>query len=363
MKSHYRTYKLFVASLKILFRNRLNIFATLFFPLLIVTIFGHFDVNNINANVIITERSDTSNFIYQNISANESVTLVKENRFDDLDFALETGRVDAVINITEFSREKIITNIEVSNANPEISRNLVSLLNGIINERNLDLLTNELDKSDPPLILSVDYLTDKEYKPIDDLLPGQIGVALITSGVFTSSMLLFSLRKNGVLKRLSLAPGAKINFLLAEALSKLVLGILQVALILMIGYLLFDYRIENGVEGIFSLLLISMLGLLGFLATGFFISNFSNDEYSVVGLSSLLILPQFIVSGAFFRRDVFPQWIQNLSDILPLTQLVDALRSTSFAGDSLITSADHLVYLATFSAVAFLLSLVTYKTR
>jgi ABC-2 type transport system permease protein len=50
------------------------------------------------------------------------------------------------------------------------------------------------------------------------------------------------------------------------------------------------------------------------------------------GLSNLVMIPVMLLSGAWFSRRVFPQWLQTLSDYLPLTPLVEALRRIALEG-------------------------------
>nr|MBP7245970.1 ABC transporter permease [Bacteroidia bacterium] len=58
-------------------------------------------------------------------------------------------------------------------------------------------------------------------------------------------------------------------------------------------------------------------------------------------------LPQFLLSGTFFGIENFPEWLQPICKVLPLTYLNNAMRLVAFEGAGL---GDILIPLAIISA-------------
>ena len=64
----------------------------------------------------------------------------------------------------------------------------------------------------------------------------------------------------------------------------------------------------------------------------------------VTGLMNVVMMPMFVLSGIFFSADRFPQVLQPLIRVLPLTALNDALRAVVLEGTPLVGAggaADH----------------------
>ena len=53
---------------------------------------------------------------------------------------------------------------------------------------------------------------------------------------------------------------------------------------------------------------------------------------TVTGLMNLVMMPMFVLSGMFFSADRFPEVLQPLIRVLPLTALNDALRAVILEG-------------------------------
>jgi ABC-2 type transport system permease protein len=72
-------------------------------------------------------------------------------------------------------------------------------------------------------------------------------------------------------------------------------------------------------------------------AFGLFVSAFATTEFQAVQFMPALVLPQFFLCGLLVARDQLPQVLHWLSDVLPLSYAVDAMRtlssSTNAGGD------------------------------
>ncbi|MEI9809027.1 MAG: ABC transporter permease [Bacteroidota bacterium] len=68
---------------------------------------------------------------------------------------------------------------------------------------------------------------------------------------------------------------------------------------------------------------------------------------------NLFGFPQMMLSGTFFSIQVFPKWLQEICNILPLTQFNDAMRKISFEGLSIFECWKELGILAIWMAVIY----------
>jgi ABC-2 type transport system permease protein len=61
-------------------------------------------------------------------------------------------------------------------------------------------------------------------------------------------------------------------------------------------------------------------------------SSVAKSDASIPLLINLFGFPQMLLSGTFFPITVFPKWLQQICDFLPLTQFNNATRKISFEG-------------------------------
>ena len=69
----------------------------------------------------------------------------------------------------------------------------------------------------------------------------------------------------------------------------------------------------------------AMLGM----ALGLFVSAFATSEFQAVQFMPAVVMPQILLGGLFVPRAAMADWLQRISDVLPLTYSIDALQGTS----------------------------------
>jgi len=102
--------------------------------------------------------------------------------------------------------------------------------------------------------------------------------------------------------------------------------------ILLIGYLAFNFTLVHGIITFFELLLLSLEGLIVFMGFGFIVSGLAKNESVIPPFANLITLPQFLIGGTFFSTDAFPTWLKTIADVMPLKHLNDAMRNVAFEG-------------------------------
>ena len=119
-----------------------------------------------------------------------------------------------------------------------------------------------------------------------------------------------------------------------------------------------------GVAGSLPLLIgISLLGALSFAGLGLLVASRARNTQTVSGLINLVMLPMFVGSGVFFSTARFPDAVQPLLRILPLTALNDALRAVMIDGAGPRGVAIPCAILAATGAVTFAAALRLFRWR
>jgi len=193
---------------------------------------------------------------------------------------------------------------------------------------------------------------------IDFLIPGLIGMNLMNSGMWSVGFALVDMRQRKLLKRFVATPMRRSDFLLALAGGRLVLMVTEVGLLLGFGALVFHIRVLGS---LFSILLLSAIGAVGFAGLGLLTASRAQKIESVSGLINLIMMPMWIFSGVFFSYERFPCVIQPFIKVLPLTALNDALRATILEGASLTTQTGRLLVLLLWGGISFVLALRWFR--
>jgi ABC-2 type transport system permease protein len=193
---------------------------------------------------------------------------------------------------------------------------------------------------------------------IDFLIPGLLGMNLMNSGMWGIGFALVEMRQRKLLKRFVATPMRRSDFLLALVSSRLVLMLVEVALLLVFGALVFHVRVEGS---LLSILLIGALGAVSFGGIGLLTASRAQKIESVSGLINVVMMPMWIFSGVFFSYERFPKIFLPAIRALPLTALNDALRAIILQGAPLESQLGRIAILAVWGSVSFVLALRWFR--
>jgi len=190
------------------------------------------------------------------------------------------------------------------------------------------------------------------------LLPGLLGLNLVSMGLFSVGMVNVSYREKGKFRRLAVTPLPKWIFLLGQVLHRLTVTVVQAAILLLVGQLVFG--IQN--QGSFlHLLLIMTLGTGCFMAFGFALSGFADTSEGYAAISNLVFFPLMMLSGVYFTLDTAPAWLQHTVALMPLAPFLRALRTVFNDGGSLAGHGAGLALVAAWGLAAFALALRRFR--
>ena len=193
---------------------------------------------------------------------------------------------------------------------------------------------------------------------IDFLIPGLLGMNLMNSGMWGIGFALVDMRQRKLLKRFVGTPMRRSDFLLALMSSRLVLMIIEIALLLTLGVIVFHMKVLGS---LFSILLLGAAGALCFGGVGLVTASRAQKIESVSGLMNLVMMPMWIFSGVFFSYERFPAVIQPLIKAVPLTALTDALRTSILEGTPLIHQWPRLLVMFLWGGISFALALRWFR--
>lgn len=317
-------------SLKAIFRNPSAVVFGFFFPLVFIMIFGLIGGSTFRVDVGLNPASDTNNELFKILSNINTIHLVKDETMDEMSGKIKKAELDAIILIEKKivdGKEVTLIHVQTSSASRN-ANSFYNILDGIISKINL----SAIQSGTLPYQMTHEQIEGREYKMIDFILPGQLGFVILSSGVISTAFLLISLKQRLVVKRFFATPARRSTIIIGEAVARMIFSVIQVLFIIAIGVFGFHFTLSNGIWTLLEMILISSFGLIVFLGVGMIVSSIAKNEQAVPPIANIFTLPQFFLSGAFFSITVFPEWLQPICKILPLTFVNDSLRKIAFDG-------------------------------
>jgi ABC-type multidrug transport system permease subunit len=195
---------------------------------------------------------------------------------------------------------------------------------------------------------------------VDWLIPGIVALGIMNNSMWSIGFMTVQMRLRKLLKRLAASPMKKREFLLAQVLARLLFLGPEVAVPVIFGALAFSMPVAGSV---LVIALVALIGAVAFGSIGLLVGSRVRTLEAVSGLMNLCMVPMWVLSGVFFSSSNFPEAVQPLIRVLPLTALVDALRAVVLEGASVGGIGLELATLAAWAIVPFLIGLRIFKWR
>lgn len=202
------------------------------------------------------------------------------------------------------------------------------------------------------------HLDETGSRYIDFLLPGLLGMNLMGGGLWGVGYVLADMRVRKLLKRFLATPMKRRDFLLSIMVSRMLFTIPEVCVLLLFGYVMFDVK---NAGSIWALLALIVLGAASFSGLGLLVACRAKTIETVSGLMNLVMLPMYIVSGVFFSSERFPEAVQPIIQLLPLTAMNDALRGVMLEGKTLLELQSEILVLIVWGFLPFVVALKIFR--
>lgn len=347
------------ASLKTTFRSPQAVFFSLFFPIVLIVIFGALSGGGgISLSIAFSSGSDTNNAVYKAIS-HSPVFDIKKSTDDDIEDRLRKGRITAIVTIKKDAAagSGYDVHLKSTSAGQRDLPVLETILNDIINR------INEKGKpvADNYATVTKEEIAGRPYKSIDFYLPGMLGFSLIGASVFGVAFVFFSLRETLVLKRMYSTPIHKGYIVVGEGIGRVIFQLTTAVVLILFGRYFYGFTLAHGWITFMELMLLSLLGLIVFMGFGFIISSVAKNQNVIPIYANLFMFPQYFLSGTFFSRNALPQGIQPFLKYLPLTALNDSMRKVSFEGAHVWQTPAEVAILLGWCIIIYAIAIKVFK--
>jgi ABC-type multidrug transport system permease subunit len=193
---------------------------------------------------------------------------------------------------------------------------------------------------------------------VDFLVPGLIGMNLMSAGMWGVGYALVDMRIKKLLRRLLATPMRPADFMAAQMATRVVFTFAEVGALLGFAWLALGVPVRGSLGAVMA---VALAGAMCFSGLGLAVACRARKIETVSGLMNLVMMPMFVGSGVFFSIERFPAAVQPALRALPLTALNDALRAVTLEGASLSSQWPRLLVLAAWGGVSFLVGLRLFR--
>jgi ABC-2 type transport system permease protein len=190
------------------------------------------------------------------------------------------------------------------------------------------------------------------------LLVGLLGYGVAATAFASLAITLVVRREAGLLKRVRGTPLRPATYLAAVIGSMVAVIALQIVAQLLIGVYLLDAR-WPAAAGSFAFAV--LLGAAAFAALGVAVTTVVRTAEGSSAVVNAIYLPMAFISGAFFSTQEMPAFLEAISEVLPLTYLLDVIRSTFIEGEGLGSATGPLAAVAIWGIFGLVLAVRMFR--
>jgi ABC-type multidrug transport system permease subunit len=201
-------------------------------------------------------------------------------------------------------------------------------------------------------------VSGRALRYVDWVIPGILAMNMMFSCFWGVGWVIVRYRKNGVLRRLRATPLSAFEFLSAQVLSRL-LVVLSATTLVYIGADLFLDFIMRG--SYLALFLVYITGAMCLISMGLIIAARLRTEELADGLLNIFSWPMLLLSGVWFSMEGTSAAAQFLSQLMPLTHLVNAARAVMVDGAGLAQVLPEIALLGSMGLILLLIAAALFR--
>ena len=360
---------------KHLFRDIRMLSILLLFPVFLLGVFGYavnFDVHHIKIVVYDEENSKISREFINSLTKSTYFDLVGYiNSDSQIKEILDEKKAQCVVVIPkDFSRkfyskqeakiQYLIDGVDGNTANI-IQFYSTAATQSLNAKLTMEVLSRAGIKSYVPIDLRPIFWFNPDLKSTRFFIPGLIAMILIITAAVSVSLSLVREKERGTIEQINVSSIKSSELLIGKTLPYVLLALVNAAMILIAGYILFDVV----VKGSYSLLFLStLIFLIASTSIGILVSVVSDSQQIAFSIATMVtMLPSFILSGFVFPIESMPVIIQVITNITPAKFFINVLRAIVLRGVGVFAIWDQLLYLILYASILLGAAIIIYNKK
>lgn len=331
-----------------IFRNKFiskAIFAVPIVQMLLLVPAVTFEIKNVNLCVVDMDLSAGSRSLVNRLEGS-SFFRVNQHSFslEESENLLHRNRCDMILHIPSgFGRELVRDQgsrvmVTANAINASTAQLSWAYLNGVLRDYNAEIMTDRtgnamvagvIPETLPRISVTNRYWYNEMLNYNWFMLPGILGILVTAIGFLLAGLNLVREKEVGTIEQINVTPVKKVQFMAAKMVPFLLIGLVDLALGLAIGKLVFHIPFEGSLGLLFlgsAIFLVAVLGL------ALFISTFSSTQQQFMFVAFFFMIIFILMSGVFTPVESMPLWAQKINLANPLVYLMRINRMVMLKG-------------------------------
>jgi ABC-2 type transport system permease protein len=211
----------------------------------------------------------------------------------------------------------------------------------------------------PGLVEVRPYYNPERRTPVN-IVPGLMGIILLMTMMLFTAVAIVRERERGNLELLINTPLSSAELMVGKVAPYILIGLVQLALILGVGQLLFDVPVRGSVVDLY---IAGSAFIAANLALGLLISTAGHTQFQAMQMTVFILMPSILLSGFMFPFDGMPFIAQKIGEILPTTHFIRLTRGIMLREASIWELRPDLLYLVGFTVVTMTIASMRFTKR
>ncbi|MCU0458389.1 MAG: ABC transporter permease [Bacteroidales bacterium] len=192
------------------------------------------------------------------------------------------------------------------------------------------------------------------------MLPGVLVILITAIGLMMSGLNLVREKESGTIEQINVTPVMKWELIASKVIPFFIIGLIDLALGLSIGWVAFNIPFEGSLLLFFACAAIFLVAVLG---VALFFSTMASTQQQFLFVAFFFVMIFILMSGIFTPTESMPLWAQQFNWVNPVAYLMRINRMVMLKGSGFQDIAADMGMLAML-AVAFLaLAIWAYRKR
>lgn len=364
MKSMSRLLAIIKKEVRQLSRDRLTAGMIFGLPVIQILLFGYAintDVRNLRTAVANEAGTHLSREIIAEIRATQVVDIIDFVATPtELEEQLRAGAISVGIHIPpDFDRrviddQRAAVHVLVDGSDPTVL--------GVANQLRQLPVAFDSSAGISPTVSNLEirpYYNPERRTPVN-IVPGLMGVILMMTMMLFTAVAIVRERERGNLELLINTPVSSAELMIGKVVPYIVIGLVQLALILGVGQLLFDVPVRGSIIHLYAA---GIAFIAAKLSLGLLISTTVRTQFQAMQVTVFILMPSILLSGFMFPFDGMPAAAQYIGEALPTTHFIRLTRGIMLRDASLVDLYSEMLFLVGFAVIAMTAAALRFTKR
>jgi len=200
------------------------------------------------------------------------------------------------------------------------------------------------------------YNADFNYKKF--MVPGVLVMLVTLISFMLGALNIVREKEVGTIEQLNVTPIKKYQFIIGKLLPFWILALIELAIGLSIGKLVYDIPLVGSLPLLFAF---SAVYLIVLLSMSLFVSTVVDNQQQATLVSFFFLMVFILLSGLFTSLESMPPWIQYINKINPLAYYVSVMRMVLLKGSGFTDILHHFISISILAVTAMTLAVFRYR--